>query len=190
METPKHQAASVNFPLRFPRGLQTPILCGPTGDPSPSMNQTIATDSPFRDPQRGLLEALAELMIPAAEGLPSAADPAIFSSMLAALARQAATADTGLERLTTLVKQRFRRPFSALSHAEKLESIAALRSEEPGFMALFESTVAASYYTDDRVLRTLDLPPRAPFPEGHAVPPTDWSLLDPVRQRAPFYRNV
>ena len=45
------------------------------------------------------------------------------------------------------------------------------------------------YYRDDRVLRALGLEPRAPFPKGHTVEQGDWSLLDPVRARPPFWRD-
>lgn len=154
------------------------------------MSETIATDSPFGEPQRELLAALAALMIPAENELPSAADSAIFAAVVAGLVRQPGQVDAGLGLLTSMAKERFSAPFPSLNSADKLELVATLRSELPAFMTLFESTVAAAYYRDDRVLRSLDLPARAPFPEGHAVTPTDWSLLDPVRQRPPFYRNV
>ncbi|CAN5132580.1 hypothetical protein BH10PSE6_BH10PSE6_56580 [soil metagenome] len=45
------------------------------------------------------------------------------------------------------------------------------------------------YYRDDRVMRSLGQEPRPPFPIGHVVEQGDWSLLDPVKQRAPFYRR-
>ena len=31
---------------------------------------------------------------------------------------------------------------------------------------------------------------RPPFPKGHTVEQGDWSLLDPVKKRPPFYRRV
>lgn len=39
-------------------------------------------------------------------------------------------------------------------------------------------------------MRSLGMEVRAPFPKGFDVEPGDWSLLDPVRARAPFYRPV
>lgn len=154
------------------------------------MTETIATDSPFTAPERTLLEVLAERMIPAEGTLPSAADPAILGEVVAALAKQPDVARAGLDHLAALAAERFQTAFPALGEAEQLELVAALRADVPAFLTLFESSVAACYYRDDRVLQSLDMPARAPFPEGNAVPPTDWSLLDPVRQRAPFYRNI
>lgn len=154
------------------------------------MTQTIATDHPLREPERALIKALAALMIPAEDGLPSAADPAILSPALLALAQQAETTSAALDRLTTLASAQHEKPFTELSHDEQMALLPLWRQQAATFLTLFESTVAACYYRDDRVLRSLDLPARAPFPEGHTVAPTDWSLLEPVRQRPPFYRNV
>jgi len=39
-------------------------------------------------------------------------------------------------------------------------------------------------------MRSLDQEPRSPFPKGHVVQQGDWSLLDPVKRRAPIYRKV
>jgi hypothetical protein len=64
-----------------------------------------------------------------------------------------------------------------------------LRSGALSFVQLFESVVIACYYRDDRVLESLGLPARAPFPHGYVVAATDWSLLDPVRRRQPFFRT-
>jgi len=46
------------------------------------------------------------------------------------------------------------------------------------------------YYRDDRVMRSLGIEPRPPFPGGFAVEQGDWSLLDPVKARAPFWRQA
>jgi hypothetical protein len=37
------------------------------------------------------------------------------------------------------------------------------------------------YYRDDRVMRSLGMEPRSPFPEGFELEQGDWSPLDPVR---------
>ena len=45
-------------------------------------------------------------------------------------------------------------------------------------------------YSDDRVLRSLGLELRAPFPKGYALEQGDWALLDPVRARAGTLRRA
>jgi hypothetical protein len=46
------------------------------------------------------------------------------------------------------------------------------------------------YYRDDRVMRSLGMEVRPPFPQGFEVERGDWSLLDPVRSRPPLYRRA
>ena len=50
--------------------------------------------------------------------------------------------------------------------------------------------VLQCYYRDDRVLRSLGLELRPPFPQGYVLEQGDWSLLDPVKKRPPFWRKV
>ena len=50
--------------------------------------------------------------------------------------------------------------------------------------------VLQCYYRDDRVLRSLGLELRAPFPKGYTLEQGDWSLLDPVKARAPMLRRA
>jgi hypothetical protein len=57
-------------------------------------------------------------------------------------------------------------------------------------VAALSRVVLLCYYRDDRVMRSLGQEPRPPFPKGHVVEQGDWSLLDPVKRRAPFYRKV
>ena len=49
------------------------------------------------------------------------------------------------------------------------------------------SIIAQCYYRDDRVMRSLEMEPRSPFPQGFEVEQGDWSLLDPVKRRAAGY---
>ena len=148
----------------------------------------IGTD--LDEPGQRWLRVLAGWMIPADNERPSAANGIIWADIAATLTGQAALARAGMDCLATILAQRDPADVNAWSEAERLALVAQWRSAAPAFVTLFESTVAACYYRDERVLRSLELPPRAPFPEGHAVAPTDWSLLDPVRQRAPFYRDI
>jgi hypothetical protein len=153
------------------------------------VTDVIASDRAFEEAQTMLLGSLAELMIPAEGDLPSAADAAIFAEIVHRLSECADLVNEGL----TLLDSIGARPpgtFSALPPAERLTAVSQLRAECPAFVSLFEAAVAACYYRDERVLRSLGLPARAPYPEGNAVNPTDWSMLDSVRERQPFYRSV
>ena len=50
--------------------------------------------------------------------------------------------------------------------------------------------VLQCYYRDDRVVRSLGLEPRPPYPKGHVLEDGDGSLLDPVRARPPIWRRA
>lgn len=49
--------------------------------------------------------------------------------------------------------------------------------------------IVGAYYRDDRVLLALGHEARAPFPKGYVLDQGDWSLLDVVRSRQPFWRD-
>jgi hypothetical protein len=49
--------------------------------------------------------------------------------------------------------------------------------------------IVGAYYRDDRVLLALGLEARPPFPKGYDLEQGDWSLLDVVRKRTPFWRD-
>ena len=69
-------------------------------------------------------------------------------------------------------------------------AIAQFRAtESPPMTALVNATVRC-YYRDDRVMRSLGMEPRPPFPKGFDIPQGDWSLLDPVRARGRVYREL
>ena len=63
------------------------------------------------------------------------------------------------------------------------------RHESGKMVATLTRIVLQCYYRDDRVMRSLGQEPRPPFPIGHVVEQGDWSLLEPVKKRAPFYRR-
>ena len=81
-------------------------------------------------------------------------------------------------------------PFAALDPARRGEVAATLRAEGGSPVGVLTRIVLLCYYRDDRVMVSLGLEPRPPFPKGHELEQGDWSLLDPVRARAPFWRRV
>ncbi len=64
------------------------------------------------------------------------------------------------------------------------------RATGGGAAATLVRVVLQCYYRDDRVLRSLGLELRAPFPQGYALEQGDWSLLDPVKARSPSLRRA
>ena len=56
--------------------------------------------------------------------------------------------------------------------------------------ATLTRVVLQCYYRDDRVLRSLGLELRAPFPKGYPLEQGDWSLLEPVKARPSMWRRT
>ncbi|MFL6820490.1 MAG: hypothetical protein ACJ8EF_21365 [Bradyrhizobium sp.] len=134
------------------------------------------------------LRVLAGTIIPASEayGVPGADDERIFADILRSLARDREDVCQALAHLTRLAGG----AFADLQPERRVEVATQFREEGGAPLAILVRLVLLCYYRDDRVMRSLGQEPRAPFPQGHLVEQGDWSLLDPVRMRAPMYRRV
>jgi hypothetical protein len=134
------------------------------------------------------LRRIAGVMIPASEefAVPGADDAAIFADIVRSLGRDADSVRAALTRLAALAGG----GFAELDDA-RLEPVAQsfLSSEAPE-VAAFGRVILQCYYRDDRVMRSLGLEPRPPFPKGHALEQGDWSLLDAVRARPKLWRDA
>ncbi len=149
---------------------------------------SIAGASPLSEDERRALRSVAGAMIPASQeyGVPGADDDVIFADILASLGPDAPLVGAALQRLDALCGG----SFAGQGAAEQQAACAALRSESaPLVMALARVTVQC-YYRDDRVMRSLNMETRPPYPLGFEVESGDWSLLDPVRARGKIYRDA
>ena len=80
--------------------------------------------------------------------------------------------------------------FADLEPARREAAAARLRESGGESLMYLSRIILQCYYRDDRVMRSLGLEPRPPFPKGFEVEQGDWSLLDPVRARPKLYREV
>lgn len=138
--------------------------------------------------QRDDLRVVSAMMIPASEeyDVPGADDAAIQADILATLGRDAKPVAEALDHLARLAG----RPFAELEPARR-EAIALIFRVSGGpAAATLVRVVLQCYYRDDRVLRSLGLELRPPFPKGYPLEQGDWSLLDPVKARAPMWRRA
>jgi hypothetical protein len=134
------------------------------------------------------LRCLAGMIIPpsAKYGVPGADDDTIFSDIVNSIGRDADNVRAALARLRTLAGG----PFAGLDATRRAEVAAKLRADGGGAVGVLTRVVLLCYYRDDRVMISLGLEARPPFPKGHVLEQGDWSLLDPVRTRKPFWRPV
>jgi hypothetical protein len=145
------------------------------------------TDQPLTDAERDDLRCLAGMIIPAStkHDVPGADDPIIYADIVASLGHEGGSVRTALTTLRSLSGG----PFAGLDPSRRTEVAARLRADGGPPLGVLTRIVILCYYRDERVMLSLGLEPRAPFPKGHVVEQGDWSLLDPVRARKPFWRR-
>jgi hypothetical protein len=138
--------------------------------------------------QRADLRIVASMMIPASSeyGVPGADDAAIQADILTTLGRDAPAVRDALDHLARLAGA----PLAELDTARR-EAVATEFRKAGGLAAAtLIRVVLQCYYRDDRVVRSLGLELRPPFPKGYQLEQGDWSLLDPVKARAPMWRRT
>ena len=134
------------------------------------------------------LRTIAAMIIPASDEykVPGADDPAIQADMLATLGSDTALVKQALDHLARLAGQ----PLAELDPAKRDTIANEFRATGGAAAATLVRVVLQCYYRDDRVLRSLGIELRAPFPKGHVLPEGDWSMLDPVKERGGNLRRA
>ncbi|MDE0037248.1 MAG: hypothetical protein OXU77_06735 [Gammaproteobacteria bacterium] len=153
---------------------------------------TIATDNPFTTEEQGTLLGLVGAVIPpsAEFGTPGADDPAIAADILATARPYHAAVAKALSQIESTAAKQYDAAYTDLDAATRARIASDLsRSRFVGVGTLVTIT-AQCYYRDDRVMQSLGMEPRSPYPDGFDIPQGDWSLLEPVRQRARIYKEV
>jgi len=148
----------------------------------------MSADNLLTPAQRDDLRAIAGVIIPASAefDVPGADDPAIQADMVATLGRDAGPVREALDELACLAGA----PLADLDPVRRAAVAMELRATGGAAVATLTRVVLQCYYRDDRVVRSLGLEPRPPYPKGHALEQGDWSLLDPVRARPPMWRRA
>jgi hypothetical protein len=147
------------------------------------MPETTLTQAESRD-----LRCVAEAMVPPSQAydVPGADDPAIFADIIASLGRDFGDVRQALALLAALSDG----PFADLDQARREAVAASFQASGGALLATLTRVILQCYYRDDRVMRSLGVEPRPPFPKGHILEQGDWSLLDPVRTRPKMWRDV
>ncbi|MHC4048949.1 hypothetical protein [Bradyrhizobium sp. 25ACV] len=138
--------------------------------------------------QRDDLRSIAAMIVPASDEykVPGADDPAIQADMLATLGRDTKLVVAALDDLARLAGA----PLAELDATRRDAVAQEFRKHGGVAAATLVRVVLQCYYRDDRVLGSLGIELRAPFPKGHVLPDGDWSLLDPVKARAGTLRRA
>ena len=148
----------------------------------------MSADTQLTRVQRDDLRTIAAMIVPASDEykVPGADDPAIQADLLATLGRDTKLVAAALDHLARLAGA----PLAELD-AVRREAVALEFRKHGGAAAVtLVRVVLQCYYRDDRVLRSLGLELRAPFPKGYVLEEGDWGLLDPVKARAAELRRA
>jgi len=138
--------------------------------------------------QRDDLRTVAGMIIPASDEykVPGADDAAVQADIVKTLGRDTAPVVAALDHLARLAGK----PLVELDAARRDEVAKEFRASGGAPAATLVRVVLQCYYRDDRVLRSLGLELRAPFPQGYVLEQGNWSLLDPVKARPPSLRRA
>jgi hypothetical protein len=138
--------------------------------------------------QRDDLRTVAGMIVPASDEykVPGADDAAVQADILKTLGRDAVPVVAALDHLARLAGK----PLAELDSTRRDEVANEFRATGGGAAATLVRVVLQCYYRDDRVLRSLGLELRAPFPQGYTLEQGNWSLLDPVKARPPSLRRA
>jgi hypothetical protein len=138
--------------------------------------------------QRDDLRVVAGMIIPesAEYRVPGADDSRIQADILATLGRDTKQVAAALDHLAQIAGM----PLAKLDPTRREAVAKEFRANGGAPAATLVRVVLQCYYRDDRVLRSLGLELRPPFPKGHVLPDGDWSLLDPVKKRPSKLRQA
>jgi hypothetical protein len=151
-------------------------------------SQTIAIDE-LSPAEQETLHCVVSHMVPPSEelGLPGATDPAIFADILRSIGRDLPALREALHAIAEMAAGG---SLAALPSIEQSALLSRFRSARPDLAGVVEAVTVRCYYRDDRVMASIGMETRPPFPLGFAVPQGDWSLLEPVRLRGKIYRDA
>lgn len=154
--------------------------------------EKIATDNPFSDAQSATLTTLVQMLIPASAkyDVPGADDPEILADIIATARAHAEVVAEGLENTNARAEAEHGAPFAALAAASAMAIVDAMQESSPAFVRAVVAITVQCYYRNPRVMNSLGMEARAPYPKGFEVAQGDWSLLEPVRERGKIWRDA
>ena len=79
---------------------------------------------------------------------------------------------------------------STLGEEDRHSVLESFRAASPAGANTIYLAVVQCYYRDDRVMASIGMEVRPPFPKGFEIPQGDLSLLEPVRARGKAYRDA
>jgi hypothetical protein len=129
--------------------------------------------------QRALLAGMADILIPAGDGMPSASEAGVAGNGLDAVL--SARPDLAGELFELLDQASGRTP---------AEALASLRSGKPALFVHLGEVVAGGYFMNPQVRQAIGYHGQTPRPIDPHPDYLDDGLLEPVIRRGPIYRST
>jgi len=136
------------------------------------------------------LEAVLNRLVPPVDELPGAGGLGLAPRVMEVAAsivrfgKALSAVDTGL------AEELNERDFGALDGAQQTAILRAVEQDRPAAFATFVKLTYLVYYGDSRVQERIGWRPGGVQPHGFELPPFEDTVLDNVRKRAPFWRQL
>ncbi len=155
--------------------------------------KTSAPVSGFGQAQRELLHAVLDQIIPAGDGMPAASEVGGVE-YLDRLASQTPEIKRDLEKSLTalqeLASRQSGKDFTALSPADRVETLKKLEKQQPEAFGSLRDYVYESYYTQPKIWKLIGYEFYPTNAAGPKMNPFDESVLAKVKMIPKLYREV
>ena len=94
-----------------------------------------------------------------------------------------------LLELTKISNDKFSNLFIELDENQKIEALNLFKLKDIRLFTTFLKNIFRFYYSDIRVLSLINVGSSPPFPKGNIIEEDDWTMLIPVYERGPIYRE-
>lgn len=146
----------------------------------------------FSSEQQQILSSFLGAIIPASEeyAVPAANDSIILADLLSSASSTHTSIKEVLSALEQCAQQDHQMQYTTLTGEQQLLIAKKLQASNPETIWPLITLAFECYYRDDRVMSSINMEIRPPFPQGFTVEQGDWSLLDQVKKRPKFYREI
>ncbi len=153
---------------------------------------TIATDNPFSPAQTETLTTLVRMLIPASAKYfaPGADDPEILADIISTARQHPEVLAAGLDEVNAHTSAVHEAPLAALAPEQATAVAQTLQETSPEFLHALVAITVQCYYRNPRVMQSLNMEPRPPYPQGYELAQGDWAILDPVKARGKVWRDA
>ena len=146
----------------------------------------------LNDPQWFALRAIANQVVPPSSkyAVPGGGDEQICKEVLGDVGQNLPKLVDALEAINTIARDLSGDDLGRLDTSAHEEIALTFRQSHPKLADRLAMWVTQCYYRDDRVLESLGLSARPPFPQGYEVESDGWAELEPVTNRSAIFRSI